>query len=86
VDGKELREAVMNKFVRYYSSIYEIRSDRTYRCIAYSDSITLDLYQGEWTEDEPIDDEYSWESIIKGGAVKVIDLKEWMEKNFEKLL
>ena len=82
MDGRELRESVVNKFVAHENDLYEIRSDRKWRLVFRHNIIKNNL----WQEDEPIDDEYSWESIIKGGAVKVIDLKEWMEKNFEKLL
>jgi hypothetical protein len=74
----------MNKFAEFNNTIYEIRPDRQWRWFAALKPI--DLYHGEWCEDDPIGHQDSWESMIEDGLAKFIDLEKWMEENFENLL
>jgi hypothetical protein len=83
VDGKELREAVMNKFVRYYSFIAEIRPDRKWRWIAKLDPFRT--YQSGWTKDGE-GEANCWDYYIQTGEAKVINIDQWVEENFENLL
>tara|TARA_R110000765_G_C18491022_1_gene554003 strand:- start:228 stop:452 length:225 start_codon:yes stop_codon:yes gene_type:complete len=74
----------MNKFVQLDGYLYEIRPDRFYRCIAKTDPFkTMKLC---WFIDDPIDDVDSWESMIKDEYAEVINIEEFIEMNFEKLI
>ena len=74
----------MNKYVQYYQNIIEIRPDRTWRAFAILEPFKL-LNQS-WSDDVPFIDEGSWESDIKRGVAKIINIEQLVEENFEKLL
>ena len=44
------------------------------------------MIQGNWLNDVPIDDEDSWENEIEHGRSIVINIEEFIEKNFEHML
>ena len=74
----------MNKFVQYNDTIYEIRPNREWRWIATMDP--FELSKCLWTEDVPIGHQDSWEKLIENGLAEVIDIEQFIEKNFEKLI
>ena len=71
----------MNKFIECNNHIAEIRPDRMYRWFARIDP--FELYNSAWREDDLIDDKFSWENEVKNGLVKVINIEQFIEMNFE---
>jgi hypothetical protein len=74
----------MNKFVQYNDTIYEIRPNREFDVFAALDP--FELSKCLWTDDFPIGDPDSWEKLIENGLAEVIDIEQFIEKNFEKLI
>jgi hypothetical protein len=74
----------MNKFVTCKRFIAEIRPNREWRWFASIEPVKM--IQGNWLNDVPIDDEDSWENEIEHGRSIVINIEEFIEKNFEHML
>jgi hypothetical protein len=83
--GRELRESVMNTYVKYNGHVVEIRPDRSWRWLAWTEPFEL-LKDQAWKIDEVIEHQTSWESYIDSGDAEIITLEQFVEENFENLL
>jgi hypothetical protein len=76
----------MNKFICHNDELYEVRPDMSSRSmLSYRDGIRY-FNNTDWIRNTDWTDGHIWEYLIERGEAKFVELEEFIEENFEKLL